>query len=153
MYTYTHGNIVRQKQALLVLKTLLEEEFAQLRDREPEAVTATEFSIHELMRQLAVERMELKEMLGGQRLAEVMQVWSDDEQQILNDLLANIDNAEQACARQAALNTELALALHDQSQSLIEHIQEQMKPKKQTYGNKGRYTEVRPEATLLHGRL
>ncbi|UZP67016.1 flagellar protein FlgN [Desulfovibrio mangrovi] len=154
MFEYTHGNLVRQFKGMQVLELLIEEEFAQLRNNKPQEITATEFAIHELMRQLAVERLELRKMLGGKRLREVMPMLSEEQQATLDTLLVELDELEQRCARQASVNAKLALALHDQSQSLIEYIQEQIKPKNQnTYGKKGRYAQTRPEAALIQGRL
>ncbi|MFV0347203.1 MAG: flagellar protein FlgN [Halodesulfovibrio sp.] len=154
MFEYTHGNLVRQFKGMQVLELLIEEEFAQLRNNKPQEITATEFAIHELMRQLAVERLELRKMLGGKRLSEVMPLLSEDQQTVLNALLGELDALEQRCARQASVNAKLALALHDQSQTLLDYIQEQIKPKNQnTYGKKGRYAQTRPEATLIQGRL
>ncbi|GFM32353.1 flagellar protein FlgN [Desulfovibrio subterraneus] len=154
MFEYTHGNLVRQFKGMQVLELLIEEEFAQLRNNKPQEITATEFAIHELMRQLAVERLELRKMLGGKRLSEVMPILSEEQQAVLNAQLAELDALEQRCARQASVNAKLALALHDQSQSLLDYIQEQIRPKNQnTYGKKGRYAQTRPEATLIQGRL
>ncbi len=154
MFEYTHGNLIRQHKGLLVLETLVEEEFAHLRKNKPQDVTATEFAIHELMRQLAVERLELKKMLGDKRLRDVMPMLPEEQQEILSALLQEIDDVEQRCARQASINAKLALALHDQSQGLLDFIQNQIMPKNQgTYGKMGRYTQSRPEASLIRGRL
>ncbi len=154
MFEYTHGNLVRQFKALQVLDLLVGEEFTYLKENKPQDVTATEFSIHELMRQLAVERLELKHMLGGKRLRETMDTLPEEQQAVLFPLLQNIDDLEQQCARQASMNAKLALALHDQSQSLLEFIHDQIKPKDQsTYGKMGRYQEHRPEAVIIRGKF
>lgn len=154
MYTETYQNLHRQEKALEVLETLLAEEFAELRERKPESITALEFSIHELMRQIANERTTLKESLGGQRLADVIQILAEEEQAELNALLQRIDVLEKRCSRQASMNAELAMALHDQSQALLNHLQSQIQPRNNaTYGRTGAYTQSRPEAVLIHGRL
>lgn len=154
MYEYTHGNLVRQFKALQVLELLVGEEFAHLRNNKPQDVTGTEFAIHELMRQIAVERLELKKTLGGKRLREVMPMLPEEQQTALSELLISIDDLEQQCARQASINAKLALALHDQSQTLLDYIHERVKPKSQnTYGKMGRYTQTRPEAALIRGRF
>jgi hypothetical protein len=154
MYAYTHGNLVRQFKGLEVLDLLVEEEFAQLKKNKPQEVTATEFAIHELMRQIAVERLELKKTLGNKRLKEVMPMLPEEEQAALEELLNGIDTLEQKCARQASINAKLALALHDQSQSLLDYITDQIRPKNQnTYGKMGRYTQARPDAALIQGRF
>jgi len=98
--------------------------------------------------------MELKQSLGGQRLTAVLELLTDEQQAVVHDLLQEIDDLEQICARQASMNAELALALHDQSQALLDHIQDAVKPKNtNTYGKMGRYTQQRPEAVMLRGRL
>ena len=154
MYTETYQNLNRQEKALEVLKSLLAEEFSELCNRKPETITALEFSIHELMRQIANERTALKSSLGGQRLRDVLPMLSEEEQGNLNDLLARIEVLEKHCSRQASMNAELAMALHDQSQALLNHIQTQIQPRNNaTYGKTGAYTQSRPEAVLIHGRL
>lgn len=154
MFEYTHGNLVRQHKGLLVLEELVQEEFTHLRSNKPQDVTATEFSIHELMRQLAVERLELRKTLGGKRLKELMPMLPEEQQAVLGKLLEDIDVVEQRCARQASVNAKLALALHDQSQNLLDFIHDQIKPKNQnTYGKMGRYTQARPEAALIRARF
>ncbi|GFM37795.1 flagellar protein FlgN [Desulfovibrio psychrotolerans] len=154
MFSYANGNLVRQYKGLQVLDLLIREEFAQLRDNKPQEVTATEFAIHELMRQIAVERLELRKELGGKRLRELTPTLPEEEQVVLEQLLDDIDLLEQECARQASMNARLALALHDQNQHLLEFLHDQVAPKAQnTYGKMGRFTQSRPQASLIQGRL
>ena len=56
MYDIILGNLDRQARALKLLSSLLEEEFSLLVSRDTNAIMAQEFSIHELLRQLAVEK-------------------------------------------------------------------------------------------------
>ena len=53
------ANLERQLRAVILLRDLLEEEFAQLAARDPGTVASLEFSIQELLRQLGGERRSL----------------------------------------------------------------------------------------------
>lgn len=154
MYDQIHGNLVRQTKGLDVLALLLEEEFAHLCGRDADAVTATEFAIHELMRQLACERMDLKSAMQRTRLAEYADMLPEEQGSEIRAVLERIDGQEQHCARQASLNAELALALLDQSQELLDHLYRRLAPPKQeTYGRKGGMATSRSEAALIRGRF
>lgn len=65
MYDIILGNLDRQARALKLLSSLLEEEFSLLVSRDTNAIMAQEFSIHELLRQLAVEKENTVRRLGG----------------------------------------------------------------------------------------
>ena len=54
------SNLGRQHGAVRLLEVLLSEEFSHLSERNPGAVASVEFSIQELLRQLAVERRSLQ---------------------------------------------------------------------------------------------
>jgi hypothetical protein len=54
------GNLARQEKALSLLAELQKEEFTHLRVLDPAQVAGLEFSIHELMRQIMRERLELR---------------------------------------------------------------------------------------------
>ena len=57
MFAQIQGNLNRQLKGLELLVSLMEEEFELLCNRDTDAVATLEFSIHELLRQLAVERV------------------------------------------------------------------------------------------------
>ena len=153
-YAQIHGNLVRQSKGFELLYSLLEEEFALLRAGDTDAVGSLEFSIHELLRQLATERSGIKETMQGTRLTEYADMLSQEEGDEIRALLSAIDKAEQASARQASFNTELSLALLDQNHALMNYLHDQVAPKPQlTYGAKGTYRDVRPQAALINGRL
>ena len=63
MYSRIKANLTRQGRGMDLLQDLLQEEFSHLRDRDPDSATRLEFSIHELIRQLAVERVDLKKLV------------------------------------------------------------------------------------------
>lgn len=154
MYDLIHGNLNRQFKGLELLHALLEEEFDVLRHRDTDAVTALEFSIHELLRQIAVERMDLKNTMQGTTLLEYAGLLPDDEGQEVRRLYHLIDALEQRCSRQATYNTELSLALLDQSQSLLVFLHDQITPKEdQCYSSGGRLRDPHPTAALYSGRL
>lgn len=155
MYAQILGNLTRQAKALELLERLQMEELEFLMARKADEVSALEFSIHELLRQIAVEREDLKNSLQGVRVAEYANLLADEEdQKMLRHIIRVIDVAEQRCAKQAEKNTALSLALLDQSHDLMTYLHDQITPKNQlVYGAKGGYTTHRPPASILNGRL
>jgi hypothetical protein len=153
-----HANMHRQNQALILLLGLLEEEFSLLRDRRAPEISRIEFSIQELLRQIALERSALRALVaevkpGARRLAELMSGLPAEEAAALSAALRLADRAEQACAVQAEKNTIMAQALADQSRSLLEYLHREIQPKQaSTYSGRGRYSTRRPEASILHRR-
>lgn len=154
MFTRIEGNLTRQFKALELLQTLLDEEFELLTRRDIDAVTALEFSIHELLRQIAQERMALKEQMQGVRLLEYATMLPEEEASKVNKLFYLIDGLEQRSSRQASKNAELSLALMDQSQSLLTYLHNQITPRPaNTYGAAGRIRDERPGAAIFSGRF
>lgn len=154
MFTQIEANLTRQFKALELLQTLLDEEFDLLIGRDIDAVTAQEFSIHELLRQIAQERMTLKEQMHGVKLLEYATMLSDEEADRVRKLYYLIDGLEQRSSRQASKNAELSLALMDQSQSLLTFLHNQITPRPtNTYGAGGRIRNERPSATIFSGRF
>ena len=155
MYALIHGNLTRQFKGLELLLSLLEEEFELLCARDTDAITTLEFSIHELLRQIATERASLKDTMQGTRLLEYAELLPDeDEAQEIRRLYHLIDALEQRSSRQATRNTELSLALLDQSQSLLSFLYNQITPKQtQCYGRGGRISDNRPGAAIYSGRF
>ena len=154
MYALIRENLNRQFKALELLQTLLTEEFELLRIRDTDAVTNLEFSIHELLRQIVVERIDLKNTMQETTILEYASLLPEEEGDEVRRMFYVIDSLEQHCSRQASHNTELSLALLDQSQSLMVFLHEQIAPRRQnTYGSKGRYRDERPSAALISGRL
>jgi|GEM_PF-473745 len=153
-------NLTRQLRALELLSTLLKEEFAHLRDRQPHEVSALEISVQELMRQLALERRSLRRAInawrpGMLRVREVMMTLSQDEAQGLNELLHSLDRAEQVCAVQADMNRQLVMGLYDQSMQLLKRLQQAIEPgRADVYSRRGRYAKTRQaQASVFNGRL
>ncbi len=154
MYSLIHGNLNRQFKALELLEQLLDAEFHLLQERDIDAVAALEFSVHELLRQIAVERMDLKSTMQGTTLLEYSRMLPDEDSQEVNKLFHLIDAFEQRCARQASQNTELSLSLMDQSQAMLSFLHEQLTPRAvHVYGSGGRLRHERPSAALISGRL
>ena len=113
-----------------------------------------EFSIHELLRQIAQERVGLKDAIQGVSLKEYAGLLPDEQGQEVMRLFHLIDSLEQRSSRQATLNTELSLALLDQSHALLVFLYKQITPKSPScYGSSGRMVDDRPEAAIYSGRL
>jgi alpha-D-ribose 1-methylphosphonate 5-triphosphate synthase subunit PhnG len=154
MFARILGNLTRQFKALELLQSLLEEEYGLLQHRDTDAVTGLEFSIHQLLRQITLERLEMKKIMQGATLQEYAGMLPEEDGAAVSRLCALIDALEQSSARQASRNAELSLALLDQSQALLSCLYEQITPRRQnTYGAGGKYREERPAAALISGRL
>ena len=61
MYDTIRGNLDRQAKGLNLLGQLLDEEFSLLMDRRTDEIMSLEFSIHELVRQLADEKLHIRD--------------------------------------------------------------------------------------------
>jgi hypothetical protein len=155
MHEHIFLGLQRQHKALELLRSLLLEEFDFLVARDTEAIVHLEFSIHELLRQIAVEKMQVIRLLDGQKAREYAASLAEDARDAVLELLGTLDALEQCCARQASQNTELSLALLDQSRSLLNTLHARIAPGiGSTYGKRGAMSSIRrPEAALLAGRL
>lgn len=160
------ANLGRQHRALVLLAELMAEEFELLSTSKPREVTALELSVQELVRQVAVERAEVKRLLIGllpelgqkARVRDLTDRIGDDQAEVrghIEQAMADIRRAEQACAVQSEKNYRIALALYDQNKEMVEQIQNQVAPKRNdVYGRNARYRQNgRMHASLVSGRL
>ena len=150
-------NISRQLQALKVLCFLQEEEFAHLKEFRPQAVGALEFSIQELMRQIASERAEVLWLMrainpAANRLRDLAETFGDEWDKA-SRILEDIDGLEQACAKQAEKSHALALALDQQSGGYLEFFREKLTPTKLSYGPRGLFAKAKPAPAMMRGAL
>jgi len=144
----------RQSQALNVLTELLQEEYQLLIKRDTKSIVALEFSIHELIRQIANEKNNIIKILGGGKLLHYSEMLPSADRGTIKDLYAMIDTSEQACSKQASLNAEFSLILLDQSQATYKELQAQATPKvAQTYGRRGAMQTTRPQASFFSSRF
>jgi hypothetical protein len=152
-------NLVRQERGLELLMRLLQEEFSHLVDRNPQAVGGVEFSIQELLRQLAAEREDLAAMvrvLPGEngRLSKLARTLPLPDGEAVGTALERIAAAEQSCAAQAAANAEIAVGLAGQNRDLIAFIQSEIAPKSEsTYSRAGRWRKEDTGPAMVRGRL
>ena len=152
-------NLHRQKQALVILEELQDEEFGFLSTGDPQAVSQLEFSIQELLRQLAVERQELRQQIHAldpalPTMRDLPNLVGEPDQPQVESLLQAIDKQEQVCARKAAQNTETAMALLDQNRTLLEFLSAEIKPKNgHTYSQRGTWRHPDGAGSLLQGRM
>ena len=155
MHDIIFESLSRQDKALGLLRDLLEEEYNRLLSRDTDAVVSLEFSIQELIRHLALEKTCVIKWLGGMRAAEYAGMLPEDQHEAVLETLRRIDAGEQAVSRQASRNTDLSLALLDQSsRTLHELTSRAMPPKAETYGRSGGMSVQRhPQAALISGRL
>ena len=155
MYDTIRGNLDRQAKGLNLLGQLLDEEFSLLMDRRTDEIMSLEFSIHELVRQLADEQLHIRQALGGGRVLDYAAMQTDEGRRAeLRELWQQIDDCEQHCSRQASLNAELSLALLDQSKNVLTYLHKRIQPQTaSTYGRSGDFLHKRPDAALISGRL
>jgi hypothetical protein len=154
MFDIISGSLDRQVRGLALLHSLLLEEYDLLCERKAEDVMALELSIHELMRQLAVEKQEVRTLLGGGRLLDYAAMLDEEQGETLRGLLRAADDCEQTCARQATQNCQISLALLDVSSDMLECLHSRVLPPQQSaYDRAGVYARTRPDAVLISGRL
>lgn len=152
-------NLHRQRQALAILEQLQDEEFEHLSNSDPQSVAQIEFSIQELLRQLAVERRELKNHIQAldpalPAMRDLPDLVEEVERPQVETLLRDIDQQEQVCARKASQNTETAMALLEQNQAMLEFLTDQIKPKNgDTYSKRGTWRQNEGAGSLIKGRL
>lgn len=156
MYQNIHDSLFRQHKALQLLGELLEEEYGNLLRRDTNDIVALEFSIQELIRQIAVEKTEVMRELGDMKVLDYVSTLPEEQGAALNRLFLMVDDAEQIMSRQASRNAQFSLALLDQSSRNLLALTSQVVPRKMdTYdrrGDMGRYSG-RPQAALISGRL
>ncbi|WP_147821891.1 flagellar export chaperone FlgN [Salidesulfovibrio onnuriiensis] len=160
MIRVVEENLVRQNKGMILLKLLLEEEFARLMNRDPQGVSQIELSIQELLRQLSVERRSVKRLLERidptvSRVRDLRPSLDEEEAKVMDELLEMLDKSEQQCAVQASKNHELAMALQEQSKSLLDFMHREIQPKNNNaYSAKGRFAvNSNGQANILRGRL
>ena len=154
MFEIIRNNLDRQCLGLELLASLLDEEFSLLMEHNTAEIMSIELSIHELIRQLATEKREVRTLLGGGLVRDYAAMLMDDDKAELLALWQAIDTSEQACARKASQNAELSLALLDQSKSMLNYLHKQVQPQTPTtYAKNGAYRQQRPQASLISGRL
>ena len=160
MYASLHASLHRQAKALELLCQLLEEEYGILLSRRADDVAGLEFSIQELIRQLAVEKVTVITAMNGVRVtdyaAELCAAPGREAEGVaLHDLVRAVDKAAQRASRQASRNSQLALALLDQSSRSLQALTRQALPvPADTYGRKGGMrARAHPQAAFISGRL
>ena len=152
------NNLRRQHGAVTLLEKLLAEEFSHLQARSPGEVASVEFSIQELLRQLAVERRSLQAFYAAldpaaKRLADVVDRFDPASRESAQTLYAAIDAAEQRSAKQATRNYAMALGLYDVTKSSLDNLQKLLVPKKGVYGSRGRIGAAASAPGLINGRF
>lgn len=155
MYQIIQESLSRQDKALYLLRDLLEEEYQILLSRDTNTVAALEFSIQELIRQLAVEKSLVIRSLAGKRVMEFAETLPEDQKEALCRLFGSVDEGEQAVSRQASRNAQLSLALLDQSTHTLKALTSQVVPPQAgVYSRNGDMRhEMHPQAALISGRL
>lgn len=155
MYQRIYESLNRQDKALELLRDLLQEEYEVLLGRDTNTVVSLEFSIQELIRQIAVEKSLVIRSLDGVRVMEYAKSLPKEQNEILQKLFKSVDDGEQAVSRQASRNAQLSLALLDQSTRTLQGLTSQVVPAHTgVYGRNGDMSHIsHPQAALISGRL
>lgn len=154
MYELIYKNLDRQTKGLQLLLDLMNEEYGLLLERKTDDIMVLELSIHELLRQLAAEKTSIIRMLGGGKLVDYAAMLPEEQGNAILLLRKQADDLEQKCGYQGHLNVEMSLALLDQSKTTMNFLHKKLVPQQTTsYGRAGAYTQSRPEAQLISGRL
>lgn len=145
----------RQDKALGLLRELLEEEYGILLSRDTNGVVSLEFSIQELIRQIAVEKSLVIRLLKGKRVMQYASSLPGDVCKAWEQLFKSVDDGEQAVSRQASRNAQLSLALLDQSTRNLQALTSQIiPPLTGVYSRTGDMTHSRhSDAAFISGRL
>lgn len=151
-------NLRRQHGAVTLLEKLLAEEFSHLQARSPGEVASVEFSIQELLRQIAGERRDLHGLYvaldpAAKRLTDVIDRFDPAARKLAQSLYDAIDRVEQRGAKQASRNYAMALGLYDLTKSSLDNLQKLLIPKKGTYGSRGRMASGPSAPGIISGRL
>lgn len=154
MYQKISQSLFRQSKALLLLGDLLEEEYGLLLGRDTRSVANLEFSIQELIRQLAVEKTFVIRLLEHRPVREYAASLNEEDRDNLMQLFEEVDRSEQIASRHASRNAQLSLALLDQSTHHLRVLTSQVVPNAGTYGRSGGVRQaLHPQAALISGRL
>ena len=151
------ASLIRQAKGTELLLSLLREEYALLRKGRPDEVAGLEMVIQELVRQLVREReflIRVLERAGYVRLADFLSGLDPAERGEFEVWRARIIVHEQEGARQTSINSDLAMALWEQSGNLLRHFQSQVVPRERnTYTARGTWGSRPATATMVRGRL
>ncbi len=150
--------LLRQKQAMMVLLTLLEEEFSALAGNAAGDVASLEFSIQELIRQLMDEKGAVKSMLEQNSFSSLegyIDSLKKGEARVIREILKDLEGLEEQCSFQAMKNNAMASALADQTAGLVKFLYHQVTPREENvYGAGGRWYDNGSKSTgLLRGTL
>jgi hypothetical protein len=151
------ASLIRQAKGTELLLSMLREEYALLRQGRPDEVTGLEMDIQELVRQLVREREFLIRVLdraGRGRLSDFLAGLEPAERGEFEAWRGRAVAHEQESARQTSVNAELAMALWEQSGTLLRHFQNQIVPRERiTYTARGTWGNRPATASVVRGRL
>ena len=151
------ASLGRQVRALELLEELLGEEFSLLSQHDAHGVTGLEFSIQELLRQIAGERTSLHGLYAGvepsaRQLTDLFGRFDDASREAAEGLLAAIGAVEKRCSIAGSRNYQMALGLYDTTKSCLDYLQSRLIPKKSVYGSRGRVDAATPAPGRVDGR-
>ncbi|MFO8030932.1 MAG: flagellar protein FlgN [Desulfohalobiaceae bacterium] len=153
-------NLIRQHKGLKLLAELLQEEYALLKGKDQENLAALEFSVQELVRQLAAEKDSLQLLLQSMQpprndLRQLAGSLSGKQAGFVQESSRQIRSWEERCREQARINADLSLALLEQSRELMDFLQQEVRrDTPEVYSSSGSWSKpAAREPSVLKGRL
>jgi len=153
-------SLFRQHQGLQLLQELLQEEHTQMVENDDSGELAThELSIQELLRQLVKEREEVHlgvSSLGSpeNRVSDILHLFPEEEQEKISNTLEGLNILEAECNKQAEVNADIAMALVEQSNNLLEYFNKQLWPEQgDVYCKDAKWQHFNSNAAILQGKL
>ena len=154
------ASLFRQYEAFKLLHDLLREEHSQMVEKDDsEELAKHELSIQELLRQLAREKEEVHFCVGSHgfpenRVSDILHLFSEEEREKISWLLDELNRLEQNCNKQAEINADIAMALVEQSNSLLEYFNKQLWPDQgDVYSKNAKWQHFNSNASILQGKL
>jgi len=154
------GSLLRQYEALKLLYELLCEEHSQMIEKDDsEELSKHELSIQELLRQLVREKEETHRLVGDwsspeNRVSDILHLFPETDKTRISGILEELYALEEKCNKQAEINADIAMALVEQSNNLLEYFQRQLWPEQgDIYSQNAKWQHFNSNAAILKGRL
>ena len=154
------NSLFRQHQGLQLLQELLQEEHSQMVEKGDSGELAThELSIQELLRQLLKEREEVHLGIGNltspqNRVSDILHLFPEQEKERVSSILEELNKLEAECNKQAEINADIAMALVEQSNNLLEYFNKQLWPQQgDVYCKDAKWQHFNSNAAILQGKL
>jgi len=154
------NSLFRQYRGLELLYALLGEEYSQMLEKDDSEELAThELSIQELLRQLVREKEEIHFCVGSlsapeNKVTDILHLFPEKDREELSEILEDLSRLEERCNKQAEVNADIAMALVEQSNNILEYFNKQLWPEQgDVYSKNAKWQHFNSNAAILQGKL